>query len=157
MHPNCHYQIAFVKLNLKIEYTPLYERLIWDYNNSNVQLINCAIENFIWKKSFEGKNVHEQFYLFKKIILHIFHNFIPNKIFICNDKDSSWFTDEIRRILNEKNELFKQFFNNGELKIYYYRLECIRGDLVESVWTSKEKIHLRLLAKLSNPSISVIT
>ena len=26
----CHYQIVFAKLNLNVEYPPLYERLIWD-------------------------------------------------------------------------------------------------------------------------------
>ena len=27
---NCHHQIVFSKLNLKIEYPPLYEQLVWD-------------------------------------------------------------------------------------------------------------------------------
>ena len=31
LHLNCHYQIAFYNLNLKIYYTPPYERLIWKY------------------------------------------------------------------------------------------------------------------------------
>ena len=30
LHPKCHHQIVFAKLNLKVEYPPLYERLIWD-------------------------------------------------------------------------------------------------------------------------------
>ena len=31
LNPNCHHQIVYAKLNLKIEYPPLYERLVWDY------------------------------------------------------------------------------------------------------------------------------
>ena len=49
----------------------------------------------------------DQVYLFNKIILSIFHNFITNKIIKCNDKDRLWFSDEIRQILNKKNELLK--------------------------------------------------
>ena len=49
VHPSlyliCHNQIVFAKLNLKIEYPPLYEHLIWDYKNVNEQLINHAIKN----------------------------------------------------------------------------------------------------------------
>ena len=42
--PNCHHQIVYAKLNLKIEYPPLYERLVWDYKNTNTQLLNRTIE-----------------------------------------------------------------------------------------------------------------
>ena len=30
LHPNCHHQIVYAKLNLKIEHPPLYERFVWD-------------------------------------------------------------------------------------------------------------------------------
>ena len=65
LHPNCHHQIVFVTLNLKIEYPPSYKRFIWDYKNANKQLISHAIQNFNLEKSFEDKNVHDQVYLFK--------------------------------------------------------------------------------------------
>ena len=31
LHPNSHHQIVDAKLNLKIEYPQLFERLVWDY------------------------------------------------------------------------------------------------------------------------------
>ena len=40
LHPNCHHQIIFAKRNLKIEYSSLYECLIWDYKNAYEQLSN---------------------------------------------------------------------------------------------------------------------
>ena len=55
---------------------------------------------FDWGNSFEGKNVHEQVHFFNKTILNIFHNYIFNKA-ICNDKDSPWFDNEIRKILRK--------------------------------------------------------
>ena len=39
-HSNCHHQIVFSKLNLKINYLPLYERLVWDYKNADLTGIN---------------------------------------------------------------------------------------------------------------------
>ena len=34
LHPNCHYQIVFAKINLKICYPPPYERKIWHYEKA---------------------------------------------------------------------------------------------------------------------------
>ena len=85
LHPNCHHQIAYAKLNLKIEYPPLYERLVRDYKKTSTQLLNRTIETFTWNKLLENKNVNEQLYLFYKTMLNLFHNFISNKI--NNDKD----------------------------------------------------------------------
>ena len=31
LHRNCHHQITFAKLDLRIEYPTLYERLVWYY------------------------------------------------------------------------------------------------------------------------------
>ena len=76
LHPNCHHQIVYAKLNLKTEYPPLHEIIIWDYNKTDTQLLNCTIETFDWEKLLEDKNVNDQLYLFNKTVLNIFHNFI---------------------------------------------------------------------------------
>ena len=80
LHEKCHHQIIYSKLNLKIEYPPQYIGKIWDYNRSVTDSINRSIEIFDWSYLFSGKNVHEQVELFKKMLLNIFHNFIPNKM-----------------------------------------------------------------------------
>ena len=94
LHPKRHHQIVFTKLNLKVEYPPLYERLIWDYKNADIPSIVQLIF-FDWGNSFKGKNVHEKVHFFNKAILNIFHNYIPNKIILCYDKDPLWFDKEI--------------------------------------------------------------
>ena len=76
----------------------------------------------IGRNQFEGKNVHDQFYLLNKIILNIFHNFIPNKNMTCHGRDPPRFNNKIRQILNKKTELLKQFINNGKLQSDYCRL-----------------------------------
>ena len=47
MHRNCHYhQTGFSKLNLKFEYPPHYERLVWNYKNADSLSIDNATEIF---------------------------------------------------------------------------------------------------------------
>ena len=100
LHPHCHHQVVYAKLNLKIEYPPLppplYELLVWHYKKTNTQLLNRTIETFNWEKLRENKNVNEQLYLFNKTMLNIFHNFIPNKNIICNDKDPLGLTTKLK-------------------------------------------------------------
>ena len=107
LHSKCHHQIIYSKLNLKIEYPPPYTRKIWNYSRSETDLINHSIESFDWSKLFSGKNVHEQVELFNKTLLNIFHNFIPNKIIVCDDRDPPWMNDEIKKMIKRKNWLFQ--------------------------------------------------
>ena len=53
-----------------------------------VGMYNWSIERSIWEKSFECKNILNQVCVFNKIIVDIFHDFIPNKI-IRNAKDQT--------------------------------------------------------------------
>ena len=97
----------------------MHELLIWGYKNADIPSINCAIHIFVWGNSFEGKNVLEQTHLFNKTILNIFHNFIPSRTILCNDKDPPWFNNETRKILTKKNEIFEQFIANWKYQSDY--------------------------------------
>ena len=132
----------------------MYELLIWDYKNADIPSCNRAIEIFDWGNSFKGKNVHEQVHFFNKTILNIFHNYIPNKTNLCNDKDPLWFNNEIKKILTKKNEIFKQYIANGKPQTHHERLQLISSSLTETVRSSKEKFYYKLSTKLSNPSTS---
>ena len=44
LNKNCDHQITFCKLNLKVEYPPPYQRLIWNFKKSNNDAIERAIE-----------------------------------------------------------------------------------------------------------------
>ena len=87
-------------------------------------------------------------------ILNIFHNYIPNKTNLCNDKDPLWFNNEIKKILTKKNEIFKQYIANGKPQTHHERLQLVSSSLTETVRSSKEKFYYKLSTKLSNPSTS---
>ena len=133
----------------------MYEHLIWDYKNADIPSINSALDIFGWGNLFEGKNVYEQVHFFNKTILNIFHNYIPNKTILCNDKDPPWFNNEIRKILTKKNEIFKQYIANGKSqKTGYEWLQLISSSLTESIRSTKEKFYYKLSTKLADPSTS---
>ena len=92
LHTNCHHQIKFAKPNLRVEYPPLYERLIWDYKNADIQSINRVIYIFYLGNSFKRKNVNEKVHFLNNP--ENFFNYISNKVILCNDKDPLWLNNE---------------------------------------------------------------
>ena len=46
LHPNCHHQIIYSKINLLIEYPPTYERMVWGYIKADIAHINVAMDGF---------------------------------------------------------------------------------------------------------------
>ena len=52
LHPNCHHQITYAKFNLKIHYSPPYEREIWHYGKANFDHIRKAINEFPWETKY---------------------------------------------------------------------------------------------------------
>ena len=92
----------------KIEYPPPCIRKIWNYNRAETDLINRAIKNCDWPSLFLGKNVHQQVKIFKKTLLKIFHNYIPNKFILCDDKDPSWINEEIKSLVHRKHSLYQR-------------------------------------------------
>ena len=48
LHQNCHHQVIFYKLNLKVEYPPPEAHEVWDYGKAETDLIKLAIGQFDW-------------------------------------------------------------------------------------------------------------
>ena len=77
LHPNCHHQIIYCKLNLKIVYPPPYRRLVWDFKSASINSIRKSIKMVDWHFMFLNKNVHEQVSIFNNILLNIFFQLHP--------------------------------------------------------------------------------
>ena len=154
LHEKCHHQIIYSKLNLRIEYPPPYIRKTWDYNRSETDSMNRSIQIFDWSYLFSGKNVHKQLELFNKTLLNMFHNFIPNKIILCDDKDPPWMNDEIKNLIKRKkrkNWLLQCHKKSGNLD--YASLNSITQDISNAVKSSKLKYDERLALNLNDPAM----
>ena len=66
LYENCHHQITYCKLNLKIVYPPPYEHLVWDFKRADVNAITAAINQVDWKFMFSCKNIHQQVNIFNE-------------------------------------------------------------------------------------------
>ena len=49
LHEICHDQLVQTKFNLKVWYSPPYDREIWHYQDANIDQIKRAIEQFLGK------------------------------------------------------------------------------------------------------------
>ena len=108
LHPNCHHQIIFAKLNLTNFYrlTFIVKQLVWYYQQPN--FIKRAIELSDWEKSLSNLDVNKQVSVFNETIMNIFENFIPHETITYNEKDPPLMTKQIKRLIAEKNALDKR-------------------------------------------------
>ena len=73
LHQNCHHQIIFAKFNLKVYYSPPYERTIFHYSQANVDHIQQAVNIFDWENAFlntVNTDVDAQVFIFSNSLKH---------------------------------------------------------------------------------------
>ena len=151
LHPNCHHQITFCKLNLKVEYPPPYERLVWNFKKSNNDAIKKAIELVNWNFLFSNKSVHEQVTIFNQTLMNIFSNYIPNKLITVDDKDPPWMNESIKKKIMAKKHACKSFNANKKNYDAYLKLQTISTELSEMILKRKEDYYCVLSHKLNDP------
>ena len=142
-HPSL--QIIYCKLNLKIVYPPLYQRLVWDFKRVNIDSIRKAIKIVDWNFMFLNKTVHEQVSIFNHILFNIFTNNIFHKYILFDDRDPPWMTKHIKEKLNLKGSLYKS--KN------FIDLQNLSTEISETISVRKEE-YLHLSKKLNDPSTS---
>ena len=98
LHPDCHHQITYAKLNLKIHYTPPYEPEIWQYEKVHVDRIRIAINEFSWESQYIQYN-------YKNVL----SNYIPHKAITCDDRDLPWVNKNIKQLMLENSQAYKFF------------------------------------------------
>ena len=95
------------------------------------------------------KSINEQIILFNGTILTIFHNFTPNKINLCDDRDPPWMNDRIKFVIKKKKAIFQKQKESN--KVDHAILTDIAIELSNAISFSKAKYHERLVLKLHDP------
>ena len=80
LHPNCHHNITFCEINLKITYPPPYRTLALDIKIANISSIRKAIKIVDWPFMFLKKNTDEQVAIFNEILMNIFLTIFPTNM-----------------------------------------------------------------------------
>ena len=155
LHPNCHHQIVFAKINLKNCYPPPYERDIWHYEKANADLICISIDQFPWDKRFSNLDVNQKVHLFNQTTKSTLCNLIPHETVTCNDRDPPWINSKIKGLIQEKNVAKKCYFQNNKDIQLFQRFQCMQNPLTATIEKSKEQFYSRISTKLMDPTISL--
>ena len=154
LHPNCHHQIVFGEINLKICYPPPYERESCHYEKANVDLIRRSIDQFSWDNRFSNIDVNQKIHLFNEIIKIIPCNFILHEAVTYNDRHPPWINSNIKGLIQEKNIAKKYYFKNYKHIQLFRRFQCIQNFLTATIEKSKEQFYSRISIKLTDPPTS---
>ena len=129
LHQNCHHQIIYTKISLKVFYRPPYEREIWYCQHANVNQIQRVIEQFSWEKWFRNLNINEMISLFNRTIKNILSNYIPHETIICDGKDPPWFNNNIKQLIQEKNNTYKTYILIDKNPQIFDRVKSLQNQL----------------------------
>ena len=124
LHPNCHHQIVFSKINLKICYPRPYEREIWHYEKAILTLfVDQSI--FLWDNGFSNTAVNQKVHLFNQTFKNILHNFVPHETVTSDNKDPPWINSKINDLIQKKNIAKKYYFQNNKDIQLFRGFQCI--------------------------------
>ena len=157
LHPNCHHQITHSNFNLNIYYPPPYQRLIWDYQKADANIIRKALDSVNWERLFDGKNINAQVISLNETILNVFQNYVPNKYITIDDKDPVWMNEIIKSKIKTKNLLFKQHIQNGRFESDFVFLQALITEINELISSTRNVYYENLAKKLNNPLLQVKT
>ena len=155
LHSNCHYQIIYVRFNLKIYYPPPYERAIWHYRKANVDLIQQAIREFNWKRPFHRKNINEKVSILNNTINNVLSNFIPHETITCEEKKPPQFNKNIIiNLIKNKNIFYKSHTANENNTNKKDAIKALQNKLTSTIENAISEYYSKLLMKLSNTETS---
>ena len=157
LHPNCHHQIVFAKLNLHIVYPSPYSWEIWHYRQVNTGLIRRAIKEFDWERAFSNTYVNEKADTFNRTIFNILSNFIPHEIIVWDDKGQPWFNNRIKTLIQENDATYKIYRHSKDNPDLIFRLIFLQGRLSTSIESSKERYYATIANRLNNTHLSTKT
>ena len=157
LHQNCHHQVIYAKINLKVFYPPPYEREIWHYQRANVDLIQRAIEQFSWEKLFRNLSINEIVFLFNKTIKDIFSNFIPHETITCDDRDPPWINKNIKQLIHEKSNTYRSYILNDKNPQIFHKVKYLQKQLKNLTEHSQEKYYIRISKTLVDPMTNLKT
>ena len=122
---------------------------------ANVDLIQRAIEQFAWEKSFRNININEMVFVFNKTIKNIFSNFISHDTVACVDRDPPWINNNIKQLIQEKNDTYRIYILSDKNRQIFQKVKYLQTQLKNLIEHSQEKYYLRISKKLINPMTSL--
>ena len=92
-------------------------------------------------------------FLFNKNI----KNTLSNCIFHDDDRDPLWINDNIKQLIQEKNDTYRNYILNNKNPQIFYKIKYLQKQLKNLIERSQEKYYCSVLKKLMDPVTSLTT
>ena len=148
LHPNCHHQITFSRYNLTVEYSLLYERLVWDYNKANTESIKQTTTQINWQNLFLNKDVHQQMRKLNDTVINVFSNFVPNRIVTFDDGDPPWMTEYIKTRIQQRGNIYKHYLRSSKNNQNFQCFKSATEDVSHTICKRESNYYNQLAQKL---------
>ena len=87
----------------------------------------------------------------------MFRNYVPNKYITIDDKDPVWMNETIKNKMKVRNNLFKQYIQNGRFENDFTLIERLGNELSDLISQTKALYYKNLARKLNNPLLQAKT
>ena len=136
---------------------PPYQRLIWDYKNTDSEKIRKALDSVNWDRLFNKKDIDAQVAVFNETILNVFRNYVPNNYITIDDKDPMWMNEPLILKIKVKNNMCNKYIQSGKTESDFLLHEMLITELNELINTTKVLYYENLSKKLNNPLLQTKT
>ena len=109
-----------------------------------------------WERLFNNKDINTQVSVLNETIVNFFSNYersscVPNKYITIDDKDPVWMNETIKWKIKAKDNMYKQYIQNGRFESDFVVLETLITEFNKLVSTTKALCYENLGKKLNNP------
>ena len=130
-----------------------YGRVVWYYQDTNNDLIQCSTSLFNWERAFSNKGVNKQISIFNETILNIMKNFIPHETKIFNDQEPAWINNKVKTMIQGKNEIYHLYLKNKS-NMLAIKLETSQNLIYETLESCKNNYYENISKKLCCKAIT---
>ena len=153
LDPASKHNIVHGTMKIDIPRPPPYKRTIWDYKNTQFNLIRNDLVAVNWFDLFFNLNVHEKVLLFSDTFLEIVRKHIPNKVVTCDERDAPWITPEAKAAIRRNNRVYKKWAQRGRNPNDFAKVKEVRNVINRLIRKTKQSYYTKLGEKLSNPAL----
>ena len=105
------------------------------------------MNKFNWERGFSNLNINEMISVCHTTIKNIMANFIPHETINCDDRDPPWINNRIKKIIYERNSLYKDYRKNNDTQIFE-KLALLQKELHLAMKEAKDTYNSDLSTKL---------
>lgn len=149
LYSNCLHHIIYATIHLltNVNYGTIRRLLIiTSERQSNTFLETCHLKIQTLRNGI----------LFNRPIKNILSNYILHEIIICDNQDPPWVYNRIKELINEKNEIFKNYLRSNMDPKSFNKFQYLQNELNFLSETIKKKKRITYLSrkKIMNPMTS---